>query len=64
MVGDQDELPLASSRAYAEALRKRGVDVALRVEPGLGHNILFTAPVFEVLAELIAELQGSGSRIR
>jgi pimeloyl-ACP methyl ester carboxylesterase len=57
IVGDQDDVtPVEYTRAYADALAARGVDVKVRVEPGLGHNMMFTAPVFAELASLVAEV--------
>ena len=40
---DDDVVPPQHSRAYATALRDRGIDVSVEVLPGLGHNILFRA---------------------
>jgi pimeloyl-ACP methyl ester carboxylesterase len=54
LVGDHDEVtPPDVSRRYADVLRKRGVDVQVTALPGLGHNIMFTAPVFAEAARLL-----------
>ena len=54
VVGKEDEVttPDVSFR-YVEALRKRGVDAQVFTLPGLGHNIMFTQPVFAELARLL-----------
>ena len=52
--GEDDEVtPPDQSRRYAEVLRKRGVDAQVTVVPGLGHNIMFTQPVFAEAARLL-----------
>lgn len=56
VAGDQDPGRIEISEAYANALKLRGIDASVRVEPGLGHNILFTPPVFEELRTLLSEL--------
>ena len=54
LVGQDDDVtPPALSLGYAEALRKRGVDAHATVLPGLGHNIMFTQPVFAEIAGLL-----------
>jgi pimeloyl-ACP methyl ester carboxylesterase len=56
LVGEQDEVtPPDLSKRYAGVLQKRGVDARVTVLPGLGHNIMFTAPVFAELARLLNE---------
>jgi pimeloyl-ACP methyl ester carboxylesterase len=56
LVGAQDEVtPPDLSKRYAGVLQKRGVDAQVTVLPGLGHNIMFTAPVFAELARLLNE---------
>lgn len=56
LVGDQDEVtPLELSQRYADRLQRRGVNAQLTVLPGLGHNIMFTAPVFAEIARLLNE---------
>jgi acetyl esterase/lipase len=62
IVGAEDDVapPEEQSRVYAEALKARGIDVRLRVVAGLGHNnIVFQAPVFQVLVELIGEVESA-----
>lgn len=59
LVGEQDEVtPADLSRRYAEALQKRGVDAHVTVLPGLGHNIMFTAPVFAEITNLLKNGRG------
>jgi len=54
LVGEQDEVtPPQLSQRYAGVLQKRGVDAEVTVLPGLGHNIMFTAPVFAETARLV-----------
>jgi pimeloyl-ACP methyl ester carboxylesterase len=54
LVGDQDEVtPPDLSHGFAGVLRKRGVDAKVIVLPGLGHNIMFTPPVFAEAARLL-----------
>lgn len=56
LVGEQDEVtPAELSQRYAVVLQKRGVDAQVTVLPGLGHNIMFTQPVFAELASLLTE---------
>jgi pimeloyl-ACP methyl ester carboxylesterase len=56
VVGEQDEVtPPELSQRYAGVLQKRGVDARVAVLPGLGHNIMFTAPVFAEMARLLNE---------
>ena len=54
--GDDDVVPPEYSLTYAMALRERGVDAAVEVVPGLGHNILSAPPVFDSVAEVLARL--------
>jgi len=54
LAGEEDEVvPFDVSVRYAEALQKRGLDAHVTVLPGLGHNIMFTRPVFAELAGLL-----------
>ncbi|MGH9240229.1 MAG: alpha/beta hydrolase [Vicinamibacterales bacterium] len=54
LVGDHDEVtPPDLSHRYSGVLRKRGVDAEVTVLPGLGHNIMFTSPVFAEAARLL-----------
>jgi pimeloyl-ACP methyl ester carboxylesterase len=56
LVGDQDEVtPPELSQRYAGALQKRGVDAQVVILPGLGHNVMFTRPVFTEVARLLNE---------
>jgi pimeloyl-ACP methyl ester carboxylesterase len=57
VVGQNDEVvPPAHSHAYATALRQRDIDVAETVLPGLGHNILFAAPVIDAVTDVLTTL--------
>ena len=61
VVGQNDEVvPPAHSHAYATALRQRGIDVAETVLPGLGHNILFAAPVIDAVTDVLTILNYRG----
>ena len=54
LVGDEDAVtPPDLSHRYAGVLRKRAVDAQVTVLPGLGHNIMFTPPVFAEAARLL-----------
>jgi len=54
IVGEKDDTALPEySLQYAQALKKRGIDVRVAVVPSLGHNILLTAPVLTALAEIL-----------
>lgn len=54
LVGQDDDVtPPDVSIRYAEVLRKRGADAQVTVLPGLGHNIMFTEPVFTEVARLL-----------
>ena len=56
LVGEQDDVtPPELSQRYAGVLQERGVDAQVTVLPGLGHNTLFTAPVFAEIARLVNE---------
>ena len=62
VVGSLDDVAgLEPTQAYARALTDNGVDAKLVVAPGLGHNILLSAPVFQALSELIDRQGGSMS---
>ena len=57
VVGEDDDVaPAAYSQSYAAALRKRGIDVSVDVVPGLGHNILFAAPVLKAVEDVLRKL--------
>ena len=61
VVGQSDDVvPPAHSHAYATALRQRGIDVAETVLPGLGHNILFAAPVIDAVTDVLTILNSRG----
>jgi pimeloyl-ACP methyl ester carboxylesterase len=51
---DDDVTPPDVSLRYAEVLRKQGIDAQATVLPGLGHNIMFTQPVFAEIARLLS----------
>ena len=54
VVGEDDEVTAPQlSQDYGRVLQGRGVDAQVRVVPGLGHNIMFTAPVFAELDRLL-----------
>jgi predicted esterase len=56
VVGEDDDVtPPEYSQAYASALRQRGIDVAVEVVPGLGHNILFAPHVLDALAAVLEQ---------
>jgi pimeloyl-ACP methyl ester carboxylesterase len=55
VVGKEDDVtPPDLSLRYAEVLQERGVDAHVTVLPGLGHNIMFTQPVFAEIARLLS----------
>ena len=57
VVGAADDVaPPADSRQYAQALRQRGIDARLTIEPGLGHNMLVTPAAFRELGALVRDL--------
>ena len=61
VVGRNDDVvPPAHSHAYSTALRQRGIDVAETVLPGLGDNILFTAPVIDAVTDVLTKLSPRG----
>jgi pimeloyl-ACP methyl ester carboxylesterase len=61
VVGADDDVVLPEdSRRYAEALRQRGVDARLTIEPGLGHNILVTTAAFRELGSLVRTVATAG----
>jgi pimeloyl-ACP methyl ester carboxylesterase len=61
VVGQNDEVvPLAHSQRYATALRRRGIDVAETVLPGLGHNILFAPAVTDAVTDVLTTLDSRG----
>jgi acetyl esterase/lipase len=64
IVGAEDDVaPPEDSRVYAEALKARGVDARLRVEPGLTHsNIVIRPPMFQELLGLIADTASGSPR--
>ena len=54
LVGNQDGVtPPDLSHGFADVLRKRGADAQVTELPGLGHNIMFTLPVFAEAARLL-----------
>lgn len=54
LVGERDEVtPPEQSQGYAGVLQRQGVDAQVTVLPGLGHNIMFTSPVFAETARLL-----------
>jgi pimeloyl-ACP methyl ester carboxylesterase len=58
VVGSQDPVaPPNLTREYAEALRKRGVDVAVTIAPGLEHDILLEPVVSEQLKRLVEAVE-------
>lgn len=60
VVGSEDPTaPAKFTQEYAEALRKRGIDVTVTLASGLGHNILLEPVVLEQLNKLVATVKGS-----
>ena len=60
VVGSQDlTAPPRFTQEYADALRKRGIDVAVTIAPGLEHNILLEPVVFDQLRELLTTVEGN-----
>jgi len=58
VVGSADEVaPPRFSQEYARALTEHGVDVELKIEPGLQHDILLTPVVLQELERLIDAVQ-------
>ncbi len=56
VVGADDEVTAPQlSQDYGRVLQARGVDAQVRVVPELGHNIMFTAPVFAELDRLLRD---------
>jgi pimeloyl-ACP methyl ester carboxylesterase len=51
--GDDPVAPPELSQRYADALKKQGDAVSLRIVPGLKHNILLEPPVFDALKALV-----------
>ena len=65
VVGSADDVTLPEdSRRYAEALQRRGVDVRLTIEPGLGHNMLVTPAAFRELGALVGSIVPLGQELR
>jgi len=61
IAGAEDDVTFPDdSRRYADALRRRGMDVRLTIEPGLGHNILVTPAAFRELGSLVRQIAASG----
>ena len=59
VVGSEDPTaPPKFTEEYAEALRKRGINVTVTVAPGLQHNILLEPVVSEQLNSLVAAVKG------
>lgn len=60
VVGSEDATaPPKFTQEYADALRKRGIDVTVTVAPGLQHNILLEPVVSAQLNKLVATVKGS-----
>jgi pimeloyl-ACP methyl ester carboxylesterase len=58
VVGSQDATaPPRFTEEYADALRKRGVEAAVTIAPGLEHNILLEPVVIEQLKQLVEATQ-------
>ena len=58
VVGSADDVaPPRFSQEYAQALARHGVDVELKIEAGLEHNILLAPVVIKELERLIGALQ-------
>ena len=56
LVGDQDTVaPVRFSEEYAEAIRRRGANVQLRVVPGLEHDMFLEPVVLAELSRLVRE---------
>jgi pimeloyl-ACP methyl ester carboxylesterase len=56
LVGRDDPVaPPEFSQRYADALKKQGDDVSLKILPGLKHNILLEPQVMEALKEVVQE---------
>jgi pimeloyl-ACP methyl ester carboxylesterase len=54
LVGEDDDVtPPDLSVRYGNVLARQGVDAQVSVLPGLGHNIMFTRPVFTEMASLL-----------
>jgi predicted esterase len=61
IVGAEDDVAIPEdSRRYKEALQQHGVDARLRIEPGLGHNILVTPAAFRELGSLVQQVATRG----
>ena len=57
VVGEQDDVTgVPDTQLYADALRSHGIDVTVTIVPEAGHNILFSAPLYQALAELVEPL--------
>jgi pimeloyl-ACP methyl ester carboxylesterase len=62
LVGSEDPVaPPEFSQRYADALKKQGDDVSLKILPGLKHNILLEPQVMEALKE-VANVGGKTNR--
>jgi predicted esterase len=58
IVGAQDSVaPPPLTTHYADALRRRGIDVGVTLLPGLGHEIFLEPAVQGVLADLLHHLR-------
>lgn len=63
LVGSKDPVaPPELSQNYADALRKRGIDVTVTIAPGLEHDILLEPVTFDNLRTLVATLQEDAKR--
>jgi dipeptidyl aminopeptidase/acylaminoacyl peptidase len=55
LVGDKDQTAVPeSSRNYADALKRRGVDAEVTILPGRDHEILLDPAVIEALRRLLS----------
>jgi len=60
VVGAEDPVtPARLTSAFADALKARGVNVSVKVLPGLGHEILLERAVLDQLKALMAEPQNT-----
>jgi acetyl esterase/lipase len=58
IVGSRDPVaPPDLTLEYAEALRKHGVDAAVTIAPGLGHEILLEPVVMKQLQNLVQTVE-------
>ena len=63
LVGSEDTVaPQQFSKEYAEALKKRGVDVILTIAPKLEYDILLEPIAFEQLKALLENVEKNSAR--